>query len=122
VDQNGHVRGTYYPEYVERIEITDRLIEEFMGWCEERGYLEDATVVLMADHGQGRGIGAHGHLSEGERFVPFAMWGSGVATGRVVKEPRSILDLAPTICFLLGVEPSTGSVGRVLEEALEKGR
>jgi predicted AlkP superfamily pyrophosphatase or phosphodiesterase len=122
VDQNGHVRGTYYPEYVERIEITDRLIEEFMGWCEERGYLEDATVVLMADHGQGRGIGAHGHLSEGERFVPFAMWGGGVATGRVVKEPRSILDLAPTICFLLGVEPPTGSVGRVLEEALEKGR
>jgi arylsulfatase A-like enzyme len=50
------------------------------------------------------------------------MWGSGVATGRVVKEPRSILDLAPTICFLLGVEPPTGSVGRVLEEALEKGR
>jgi arylsulfatase A-like enzyme len=50
------------------------------------------------------------------------MWGSGVATGRVVKEPHSILDLAPTICFLLGVEPSTGSVGRVLEEALEKGR
>ena len=122
VDQNGHVRGTYYPEYVERIEITDRLIEAFMGWCEERGYLKDAAVVLMADHGQGRGIGAHGHLSEGERFVPFAMWGSGVATGRVVKEPRSILDLAPTICFLLGVEPPTGSVGRVLEEALEKGR
>jgi Sulfatase len=122
VDQNGHVRGTYYPEYVERIEITDRLIEEFMGWCEERGYLKDAAVVLMADHGQGRGIGAHGHLSEGERFVPFAIWGSGVTTGRVVKEPRSILDLAPTICFLLGVEPPTGSVGRVLEEALEKGR
>ena len=120
VDQNGHVRGTYYPEYVERIEITDRLIEEFMGWCEDRGYLEDAAVIVMADHGQGRGIGAHGHLSEGERFVPFAMWGSGVAEGRVVKDPRSVLDLAPTICYLLGVEPPDGSVGRVLEEALEK--
>jgi Type I phosphodiesterase / nucleotide pyrophosphatase/Sulfatase len=120
VDQNGHVRGTYYPEYVERIEITDRLIEELMRWCEDRGYLEDAAVVLMADHGQGRGIGAHGHLSEGERFVPFAMWGSGVAHGKTVKEPRSILDLAPTICFLLGVEPPSGSVGRTLQEALER--
>ena len=119
VDQNGHVRGTYYPEYVERIEITDRLIEEFMRWCEDRGYLEDAAVVLMADHGQGRGIGAHGHLSEGERFVPFAMWGSGVANGRIVKDPRSILDLAPTICYLLGVDPPTGSVGRTLGEAME---
>jgi arylsulfatase A-like enzyme len=76
-------------------------------------------VILMADHGQGRGIGAHGHLSEGERFVPFAMWGSGIAQGRVVSEPRSILDLAPTISYLLGVEPPKGSTGRVLTEALD---
>jgi sulfatase-like protein len=120
VDQNGHTRGTYYPEYVERIEITDRLIEEFMRWCEEHGYLDAAAIILLADHGQGRGIGAHGHLSEGERFVPFAMWGSGVAEGKTVKEPHSILDLAPTICYLLGVEPPNGSMGRVLKEAMER--
>ncbi len=122
VDQNGHTRGTYYPEYVERIEITDRLIEGFMRWCEERGYLKDATVILMADHGQGIGIGAHGHLSEGERFVPFAMWGSGIAKGRVISEPRSILDLAPTIGYLLGIGPPEGSTGRVLTEALDRSR
>lgn len=122
VDQNGHTRGTYYPEYVERIEITDRLIEEFMRWCEVGGYLEGATVIVMADHGQGRGIGAHGHLSEGERFVPFAMWGSGIAKGREVSEPHSILDLAPTIGYLLGVEPPAGSTGRVLMEGLDRSR
>ena len=121
VDQNGHVRGTAYPEYVERIEITDRLIEGFMSWCDDHGYLEDAAVILMADHGQGKGIGAHGHLSEGERFVPFAMWGSGVAEGKKIVEPRSILDLAPTICYLLGISPPKGSTGRVLADAL-KGR
>ena len=119
VDQNGHVRGVRYPEYVERIEITDNLIEGFMSWCEERGFLEDTAVVLMADHGQGIGIGAHGHLSEGERFVPFAMWGSGIKRGAVVREPASVMDLAPTICYLLGVEPPKGSTGRVLEGALE---
>jgi hypothetical protein len=122
VDQNGHTRGTYYPEYVERIEITDGLIEEFMSWCGERGYVRNAAVIIMADHGQGRGIGAHGHLSEGERFVPFAMWGSGIAQGRVVSEPHSILDLAPTISYLLGVEPPGGSTGRVLTEALKRER
>src|ERR671916_2119953 len=122
VDQNGHTRGTYYPEYVERIEITDRLIEEFMAHCEEGGYLRNAAVILMADHGQGRGIGAHGHLSEGERFVPFAMWGSGIAEGRIESKPRSILDLAPTISYLLGVEPPKGSTGRVLKEALDEER
>ncbi len=121
VDQNGHTRGTYYPEYVERITITDRIIEEFMQWCEKRGYLRGAAVILMADHGQGIGIGAHGHLSEGERFVPFAMWGSGITEGRV-ESPRSILDLAPTISYLLGVEPPKGSTGRVLTEALDRSR
>lgn len=120
VDQNGHVRGTYYPEYVERIEITDTLIAEFMGWCEERGYLDHAAVILMADHGQGIGIGAHGHLSEGERFVPFAMWGAGVANAGNIKSPKSILDVAPTISYLLGVEPPAGSTGRVLKEGLER--
>jgi arylsulfatase A-like enzyme len=104
---------------VERIEITDHLIEGFMAWCEDHGYLEDTAVILMADHGQGKGIGAHGHLSEGERFVPFAIWGSGVAEERVVEKPASILDLAPTICYLLGVEPPKGSTGRVLGEALK---
>jgi hypothetical protein len=29
------------------------------------------------------------------------------------------MDLAPTICYLLGVEPPRGSTGRVLEHALE---
>jgi arylsulfatase A-like enzyme len=91
-----------------------------MRWCEERGYLdEDTAVILMADHGQGRGIGAHGHLSEGERFVPFAMWGSGVAEGRAISEPHSILDVALTIDYLLGAEPPKGSTGRVLTEALD---
>lgn len=123
VDQNGHVRGTYYPEYVERIEITDRLIEDFMQWCEQNGYLdEDTAMILMADHGQGRGIGAHGHLSEGERYVPFAMWGSGITKAQTLGEPASILDVAPTISYLLGVEPPEGSTGRVLEGALEKRR
>ncbi len=123
VDQNGHVRGTYFPEYVERIEITDHLIEGFMRWCEDHGFLDDETaVILMADHGQGRGIGAHGHLSEGERFVPFAMWGSGIAQGLTTKEPASILDLAPTISYLLGVDPPGGSTGRVLKDALAKER
>ncbi len=123
VDQNGHVRGTYYPEYVERIEITDRLIEDFMQWCGQHGYLDEETaVILMADHGQGRGIGAHGHLSEGERHVPFAMWGSGITKGQVVERQASILDVAPTISYLLGIEPPAGSTGRVLEDALEKRR
>ena len=34
VDQTGHARGSYNPEYLAKIEESDRIIEEFMGWCE----------------------------------------------------------------------------------------
>ena len=47
-----------------------------------RGRLDGATVILMADHGQGRGIGGHGHLDWGERPVPFVVWGEGAPPGR----------------------------------------
>ena len=84
VDQTGHARGCYYPEYIERIErieAADRLLEEFVGWCRDEGYLDGATVMVTSDHGQGRGIGGHGHLTEPERRVPFIAWGEGVPRG-----------------------------------------
>ena len=119
VDQTGHARGSYYPEYVERIEATDRLLEAFTGWCRDEGYLDGATVMVTSDHGQGRGIGGHGHLTEPERRVPFIAWGEGVPRGVRVEGPRSLLDVAPTLAYYLGAPPPpppppAQSVGQVL--------
>ena len=114
VDQTGHARGSYYPEYAERIEATDRLLEEFLGWCRATGRLDGATVIVTSDHGQGRGIGGHGHLTEPERRVPFLAWGAGVPAGVRIEGPRSLLDVAPTIAWYLGAPPPERSVGQVL--------
>ena len=114
VDQTGHARGSYYPEYLERIEATDRLIEEFLGWCREEGYLEGATVIVLSDHGQGKGIGGHGHLTEPEKRVPFIAWGEGVPAGATMEGARSLIDVAPTLAWYLGVAPPAQSVGQVL--------
>ena len=114
VDQTGHARGSYYSEYLERIEETDRLLEAFLGWCGDEGYLEGATVVVTADHGQGRGIGGHGHYAEPERRVPFLAWGAGVPRGARAEGERSLLDVAPTLAWLLGAQPPERSVGQVL--------
>src|SRR5918992_796166 len=56
-DQLGHVRGVRSPEYLDQLAETDRHVGHFLAFLEERGKLEHATVILMADHGQGRGIG-----------------------------------------------------------------
>jgi hypothetical protein len=118
-DQLGHVRGVRSPEYLDQLAETDRHVRDFLAFLHERGKLEDATVILMADHGQGRGIGGHGHLDWGERPVPFVVWGAGAAPAAVGRERRSVCELAATIAELLGVERPAAARGRPLVPALD---
>ena len=120
-DQLGHVRGVRSPEYLDQIAETDRRVGEFLEFLEQRGKLEDATVILMADHGQGRGIGGHGHLDWGERPVPFVVWGEGAVSGAVSHEPRSVLEVAATISRLLGLPMPAAARGRPLVPADDSG-
>ncbi len=120
-DQLGHVRGVRSPEYLDQLAETDRRVGEFLDFLEARGKLEDATVILMADHGQGRGIGGHGHLDWGERPVPFVIWGAGAVPGAVSSEPRSVLELAATISRLLGLPAPVAARGRPLVPADDSG-
>ena len=113
-DQLGHVRGVRSPEYLDQLANTDRLVGDFLAFLEERGKLDDATAILMADHGQGRGIGGHGHLDWGERPVPFVVWGEGAVPGAISDEPRSVLELAKTVARLLGSAEPEAARGRPL--------
>jgi len=118
-DQIGHVRGVRNREYLEQLERSDALVGEFLAQLEALGKLDRATVIVMADHGQGRGIGGHGHLDWGERPVPFAIWGRGAVPGAVVRGRRSVLELAATVAALLGVPAPTAARGRPLVPQLE---
>ncbi len=114
VDQTGHARGSYNDEYLAKIEATDRIIEGFFEWCKRNGYLDDATFAITSDHGQGIGIGGHGHMSPTEVHVPCILWGRGVERTGPIEEPRSIMDVAPTIAYYLGAQPPADSIGQVL--------
>ena len=114
VDQTGHARGSYNSEYLSKIEAADRAIEGFLGWCRNRGYLDDASVLVTSDHGQGIGIGGHGHMSPTETYVPCIVWGASVDRTGVFDEPRSVMDIAPTIAYFLGIRPPSQSAGQVL--------
>ena len=114
VDQTGHARGSYNSEYLAKIEDSDRHIEDFLGWCDSIGYLGGATVIITADHGQGIGIGGHGHMGPTERYVPCIMWGEGVELQGPIDDPQSVMDVTATIAYYLGVEPPAQSVGQVL--------
>jgi uncharacterized membrane protein YbhN (UPF0104 family) len=122
VDQTGHARGSYRDEYLKKIEETDRKIERFLDWCRGRGYLDGATVLITSDHGQGIGIGGHGHMSPPEINIPCILWGEGVEAGMMVGERRFITDVAATVSHYLGVEQPSRSVGRplVIESAADE--
>ncbi|WP_173107047.1 alkaline phosphatase family protein [Bacillus sp. KH172YL63] len=120
-DQIGHSRGVLYDEYIEKIQEADALIQEYVEWLEASGKMENTTLMICADHGQADGIGGHGHLDEGERYVPFFMVGPGVKQGEKVQEKRSLVSMAPTIAYLLGAPYPSHSRGPVLKEAMKEG-
>ncbi|EKP94337.1 alkaline phosphatase family protein [Thermaerobacter subterraneus] len=118
-DQTGHARGVHYPEYLQRIREADAHIEAFFAWMHRHGYTRDATFLICADHGQGDGIGGHGHLGEGERWVPFFLVGRNVARDRRSERHHSIVSVAATLTHLLGLPLPARARGPVLEEALD---
>ncbi len=120
VDQTGHFRGSFYDEYLAHIESTDRELEALVGWLAERwGGLDGVTIGVLSDHGQGRGIGGHGHWTPTERLVPCIWWGQGVPDAPV--RPRvSVMDVTATLCHRAGVR-APGAFGRTLPPVRRRG-
>ncbi|SEA25472.1 Sulfatase [Thalassobacillus cyri] len=121
-DQTGHSRGVLYDEYIQKIEEADHLIEEFVSWMDTKGYMKNTTLLICADHGQADGIGGHGHLDEGERYVPFFMYGPQIEQGKVIDDKHSLISVAPTVAQLLGAPYPGHSRGSVLTDALKYAR
>ena len=116
VDQTGHFRGSFYDEYLAHIESTDHELEAMVAWLAEQwGGLEGVTIGVLSDHGQGRGIGGHGHWTPTERWVPCIWWGHGVPEQPLAERDEvSVMDVAPTLCHRAGVRAPERSVGRCL--------
>ncbi|MBW7476881.1 alkaline phosphatase family protein [Paenibacillus oenotherae] len=120
VDQTGHSMGVLYDEYLEKIAEADRLVEEFVGWLDDQGMMNNTTLIICADHGQADGIGGHGHLDEGERFVPFFLHGKTIRQGIRIDERHSLISMAPTLAYLLGAPYPSASRGQVLTDAFKE--
>jgi predicted AlkP superfamily pyrophosphatase or phosphodiesterase len=59
----------------------------------------------------------HGQPSEDDTHVPLLFWGVGIRAGTYA-DRVSVVDIAPTLARLLGVQPTEPIQGRVLTEAL----
>jgi hypothetical protein len=90
----------------------------------------DLCVLHSADHNwedQGGHRGEHGSLGIIQARAPFVVAGKGVRNDGLVPRVARLVDAAPTILELLGIERDgdghhlAGQDGRVLEEALDLG-
>ena len=96
-EKGGHDNGWMSEEYLRRISIAidnvKRVIEKFG---------EDHSVIIMADHG-GHDR-SHGSTMPEDMTIPLFFYGKSFTPGLISKE-LSLLDIAPTIAKLLGIEP-----------------
>jgi arylsulfatase A-like enzyme len=104
--------------YDGEVAALDAELRTLFSALEERRFLEDAIVAVLADHGEE--FREHGTLLHGLTLfeqgvrVPVLLLGAGVGSGRRVAQPISLLDVAPTILELLGAPVPAGYEGRSL--------
>ena len=97
------VRRIYFAMCAE----ADAMLGEVMNALKEAGLEDETTVIFSSDHGEL----ALEHqqyykmsLLEGSARVPLIMKGPGIKPGQLIETPVSLIDIAPTICELGGLE------------------
>lgn len=133
--KDGHVGATerdlenVLALYDGEIRYTDDTLRLLFDHFEARGLLENTWVVVTADHGEEYfdhgGKGHRSTLFQEVLRVPLLFWhgGGGLehhgALPRTVETPVSLIDVAPTLLDLAGLEPLPDAFGRSLVPALE---
>jgi arylsulfatase A-like enzyme len=108
--------------YDRTIREADDLIAELLAELEELGLAERTIVVVLSDHGESFGEhGATGHGFSGfqeQLRVPLVLRGPGIPAGLRVDTPASLVDVAPTLLEVLGIESLPAAQGISLAPAL----
>ena len=112
VDEAGHGWGSESDEYRRAAADADEAIRGFAALVD----LDRDTLVVTADHGH-VASGGHGGPEESVMHVPLVMAGAGIRGG--ARGACRQVDLAPTLCTLLGLPLPAANQGRPLLDALD---
>lgn len=96
-DKGGHDNGWMSAEYMRRVSIAldnaKRIFDNFS---------DEYSIIIMADHG-GHDR-SHGSTMPEDMIIPLFFYGKDFMAGEL-KEELSLLNIAPTIAKLMGIEP-----------------
>jgi len=107
--------------HIRKLIATDAEIGRFIAMLKQRNEWNSTVLAITGDHGfvSSRDGPRDPHPPEhiDSWNTPLILVGPGVRAGLTVDYSEQI-DIAPTVCHLLGVAPPRDSVGRILGEAL----
>ncbi|HEY5927124.1 MAG TPA: sulfatase-like hydrolase/transferase [Kofleriaceae bacterium] len=114
-------------KYDYEIAVEDKLIGELLDHLDKTGLAANTTVVLMSDHGEAFGVHTfggekqffHGMTLYNEVLHVPLMFRVPTAKPRQAAEVVQLIDMAPTITALFGIEQPATWQGRSLVPALE---
>lgn len=122
-DYPKHERDSMLAVYDAAIRYTDDQIKRFFGELEKRGLMDDTTIVITADHGDGFGehgyyLHAHHHYDEIIR-VPLLVKTPAYEGGGMVFHTTQAVDLLPSLVSLAGGKPRAELPGKPVFEMLQ---
>lgn len=107
------------------IRYMDDAIGRLLDVLADQGVLDDTAIIISADHGENQGelnrYGSHTTADAITCRVPLIVRWPGLDAGTVRDDPIYQLDLAPTLCELLGLEAPSRWDGRSFASVLEGG-
>jgi len=112
IDYFGHTIDSYY-------QWVDAQIGKYMDRVDE-----NTTIVLCSDHGMGPWLGARltrkeVRLSGSHRKNGIIiLWGNHIRQGATI-EPKNVLDVLPTMLYLMGLPVAEDMDGSVISDAIE---
>ena len=105
-------------DYLSEIEWADEALGEMIGILEEKGLLDQTLIIFTSDNGMPFPRAKVTLYDYGVRMPLLMRWGSHIMDERVISNPVSLIDLAPTILDLAGIEIPQQMTGRSLKEML----
>jgi predicted AlkP superfamily pyrophosphatase or phosphodiesterase len=112
VDSTGHGYGWMSKEYLNQLEHVDKLLEDLFA-----SLPSDYTLIVQSDHGGHDRH--HGTDSPEDMTIPWMVAGPNIRKGYTTQSPVSLLDTAPTIAKLLGIQPHREWEGKCIEEIFD---
>ncbi len=90
--------------HYDNIAESDAILGQLLSELDEDGLADNTIVFLLSDHGEGLPRAKRWPYDAGIRVPLIVRWPAGMASGGVSDELVSMVDLAPTVLALAGIE------------------